>query len=231
MITFVEILSSLLSLLGIFIVPILSLISFYNILISKVKSIPVINEYLTYSYVITMGAFIINSLSLESFRLLPLTLILTLFFSIPIIFLNIKRKISSSFDSSLEHEIDKKKEKIRLQLEKTQKAQTLKNNQSYSAPSSKKTIRLKQHAANTIQPEKTSEPTAGLFHQGVFCPSCRSLNVQFMQNKRKKFSVGKAVTGTILAGPVGSAAGLAGKKGKKNQWRCNSCGKTFYSKR
>ena len=72
---------------------------------------------------------------------------------------------------------------------------------------------------------------AGLFHDGVHCPYCRSLDVQFMQNNKKAFSVGKAAAGTILTGGIGSLAGFAGKKGKKNQWRCNDCGKTFISKK
>ncbi|MFS7390765.1 hypothetical protein AB6884_14945 [Carnobacterium maltaromaticum] len=71
---------------------------------------------------------------------------------------------------------------------------------------------------------------AGLFHQGVFCAYCRSLDVQFMQNNKKVFSVGKAVGGAILTGGVGALAGFAGKKGK-NQWHCQNCGKTFSSKK
>lgn len=72
---------------------------------------------------------------------------------------------------------------------------------------------------------------AGLLHGGVHCPYCRSLDVQFMQNNRKSFSVGKAAVGTALTGGIGSLAGFAGKKGKKNQWRCNDCGRTFNSKK
>ncbi|WP_373781815.1 hypothetical protein [Jeotgalibaca porci] len=82
-----------------------------------------------------------------------------------------------------------------------------------------------------MQQPPVKRKEAGLFYQGVFCPNCRGLDVQFMQNKRKKFSVGKAVVGGALAGGIGAAAGLAGKKGKKNQWRCNDCGETFYSKK
>lgn len=82
-----------------------------------------------------------------------------------------------------------------------------------------------------MQQPPVKRKEAGLFHQGIFCPNCRGLDVQFMQNKRKKFSVGKAVVGGALAGGIGAAAGLAGKKGKKNQWRCNDCGETFYSKK
>ena len=55
-----------------------------------------------------------------------------------------------------------------------------------------------------------------MFHNGVHCPKCRSMNVEFMQNNRKSFSVGKAAGGAILTGGVGTLAGFAGKKGKIN---------------
>lgn len=61
----------------------------------------------------------------------------------------------------------------------------------------------------------------------IKCPRCKSLDVQFLDNDRKNFSVGKAVGGTALFGGVGGLAGFAGKKGKKNHWRCNECGNTF----
>lgn len=61
----------------------------------------------------------------------------------------------------------------------------------------------------------------------IKCPRCKSLNVSFMENDRKKFSMGKAIGGNLLAGNVGTLAGFAGKKGKKNHWRCNDCGNTF----
>lgn len=83
------------------------------------------------------------------------------------------------------------------------------------------------------QDKKAQVRKAGLFHKGVHCPKCRSLNVQFMQNKKRGFSIGKAVGGTILTKGlvIGSLAGFAGKRGKKNQWHCMNCGKTFFSKK
>lgn len=92
---------------------------------------------------------------------------------------------------------------------------------------------------NSSSPEKqiiyvekqANDNKAGLLHGGVHCPYCRSLDIQFMQNKKKGFSVGKAVGGAALTGGIGTLAGFAGKKGKKNEWRCNSCGRTFKSKR
>lgn len=60
----------------------------------------------------------------------------------------------------------------------------------------------------------------------IKCKYCRSTNVAFMQNKRKGFSIGKAVGGAILTGGIGTLAGFAGKKGK-NEWHCNDCGRVF----
>lgn len=85
--------------------------------------------------------------------------------------------------------------------------------------------RKKQEDSNN----KEKANLAPLFHKGVHCPYCRSLNVQFMQNKRKGFSAGKAIGGAALTGGIGTLAGFAGKKGK-NQWFCTNCNKTFDKK-
>lgn len=58
------------------------------------------------------------------------------------------------------------------------------------------------------------------------CPSCKSVNVQYMGNQRKSFSVGKAVAGGLLTGGVGAVAGFAGKKGQ-DRWHCAQCGNVF----
>lgn len=63
----------------------------------------------------------------------------------------------------------------------------------------------------------------------VKCPYCHSTNVEFMQNDRKGFSVGKAAAGAILTGGIGALAGFAGKKGK-NQFFCKDCNRTFTHK-
>lgn len=63
----------------------------------------------------------------------------------------------------------------------------------------------------------------------IKCPHCNSKNVQFMQQNRKGFSVGKAVGGAVLTGGIGTLAGFAGKKGKK-QWHCQECGNIFETK-
>lgn len=64
----------------------------------------------------------------------------------------------------------------------------------------------------------------------VYCPHCKSIDVEFMQNNRKGFSAGKAVAGSVLVGSVGAVAGFAGKKGK-DQWHCKNCGRTFEAKK
>lgn len=63
----------------------------------------------------------------------------------------------------------------------------------------------------------------------IKCPRCKSTNVQFMQQGKKAFSVGKAVGGAVLTGGIGTLAGFAGKKGKK-QWFCQNCNSTFETK-
>lgn len=80
--------------------------------------------------------------------------------------------------------------------------------------------------------EKTSQGLNNISNQTVGnktikCPRCKSLDVAFSGNDKKRFSIGKAVSGSFLTGNVGSLAGFAGKKGNKNHWKCNECGTTF----
>lgn len=63
------------------------------------------------------------------------------------------------------------------------------------------------------------------------CPNCSSANIQFMENKKKNFSVGKAAGGGFLTGGIGTLAGFAGKKGNADLWHCKNCGNTFELKR
>ena len=63
----------------------------------------------------------------------------------------------------------------------------------------------------------------------IKCPHCNSKNVQFMQQNKKGFSVGKAVGGAVLTGGIGTLAGFAGKKCKK-QWPFQECGNIFETK-
>ena len=63
----------------------------------------------------------------------------------------------------------------------------------------------------------------------IKCSKCKSTNVDFMDNKKKSFSVGKAVGGAVLTGGIGTLAGFAGKKGK-DRWHCKDCGNVFKKK-
>ena len=74
-----------------------------------------------------------------------------------------------------------------------------------------------------IQKQKKMDKNA------IKCPHCNSKNVQFMQQNKKGFSVGKAVGGAVLTGGIGTLAGFAGKKGNK-QWHCQECGNIFETK-
>ena len=65
---------------------------------------------------------------------------------------------------------------------------------------------------------------------GLSCPKCGSQDVQFMQQNKKGFSIGKAAAGGLLTGGVGTLAGFAGKKGKK-EWFCQTCNKSFVTKK
>lgn len=76
----------------------------------------------------------------------------------------------------------------------------------------------------------TLEELEDIINPKVKCPSCKSIDIQFMQNNKKAFSVGKAVGGAVLTGGIGTLAGFAGKKGE-DQWRCNNCGNIFATKR
>lgn len=66
--------------------------------------------------------------------------------------------------------------------------------------------------------------------RAVKCPHCKSMDVDFMVQQRKGFSISKAAAGTILTGGVGALAGFAGKKGKK-EWHCKNCGAVFTTKK
>lgn len=59
------------------------------------------------------------------------------------------------------------------------------------------------------------------------CPNCGSANIDFIENNKKGFSVGKAAAGGLLTGGIGTLAGFAGKKGKKDTWHCKECGEVF----
>ena len=55
------------------------------------------------------------------------------------------------------------------------------------------------------------------------CPKCKSTNIEVLGERRKGFSVGKAIGGGLLTGGIGVLAGFAGKKGKFEVF-CKDCG-------
>ncbi|MFZ3070418.1 MAG: hypothetical protein WA110_04770 [Anaerolineaceae bacterium] len=58
------------------------------------------------------------------------------------------------------------------------------------------------------------------------CPKCHKKGtIQPMGERTGGFSGGKAVTGAILLGPLGLAAGALGKK--KVTYQCTQCGYTI----
>lgn len=60
------------------------------------------------------------------------------------------------------------------------------------------------------------------------CPLCGSTNLQVTGgNDKKKFSLGKAVGGTILAGGIGALAGFLGEGSDKDKIVCMNCGLKF----
>lgn len=63
----------------------------------------------------------------------------------------------------------------------------------------------------------------------LICPNCNSKNINFVQNDKKSFSVGKAVGGAALTGGIGTLAGFTGKKGN-DIWHCLDCGNLFETK-
>lgn len=44
------------------------------------------------------------------------------------------------------------------------------------------------------------------------CPKCKSTNIQVLGERRKGFSVGKAIGGRLFTGEIGLRVGFAGKK-------------------
>ncbi|MBQ6600307.1 MAG: hypothetical protein IIX36_01560 [Clostridia bacterium] len=58
----------------------------------------------------------------------------------------------------------------------------------------------------------------------LFCPKCRLGLMRPISERKGGFSGGKAAVGAVVAGPVGLAAGLLGKK--KVTYQCPDCGYT-----
>jgi len=60
----------------------------------------------------------------------------------------------------------------------------------------------------------------------VKCGKCGSAQIQVLGQRRKSFSVGKAIVGGALTGGLGTLAGFTGGKSKIDAF-CTSCGYRF----
>ena len=90
----------------------------------------------------------------------------------------------------------------------------------------------KQYKKESRLHQTTPEPKRPVsFKKIATCPNCGSTNINFLGNNRKGFSVGKSVGGAMLTGGIGTLAGFAGKKGRKDNWHCGDCGTLFKLKK
>ena len=64
----------------------------------------------------------------------------------------------------------------------------------------------------------------GKHYEYEACPKCKIGCLKIVAERKGGFSGGKAVFGALVAGPVGVAAGLLGKK--VTTYRCPNCGYT-----
>lgn len=64
----------------------------------------------------------------------------------------------------------------------------------------------------------------------LYCPKCKSINCEILDNSKKGFSLGKAVAGSVIAPTGGALIGFTGKRNKKPTFRCRSCGQVFQHK-
>lgn len=87
-----------------------------------------------------------------------------------------------------------------------------------------KQLRIKKRDLDEIQ--AIQKKTVNYKKMAV-CPNCGNTDIRFLGNNKKGFSVGKAIGGAALTGGIGTLAGFAGKKGKKNSWHCSQCGNLF----
>ena len=91
-------------------------------------------------------------------------------------------------------------------------SESLSSNQSSIA-----SCRICQHTVSRTAP---SCPNCGELYPGLIskCPNCNSKNIRITP---KGFSVGKAAAGAVIAGPVGVAGGLHGRKDL--ELKCSNC--------
>ena len=57
------------------------------------------------------------------------------------------------------------------------------------------------------------------------CPKCGLGFMRAVGERKGGFSGGKAIAGAVIAGPVGLAAGVLGRK--KTTYQCSRCGYTI----
>ncbi len=147
-------------------------------------------------------------------------------------------KLKELMDSGIitKREFAELKERI-LQSPKDEQQKDIKENIEEIDISSLKGKELKEARwANYIKKNPDMDPSIPKTnsnttpHSKIKCPRCGSDNIQFMQQEKKAFSIGKAVGGAVLTGGIGTLAGFAGKKGKK-QWFCQNCNSTFETKK
>lgn len=92
---------------------------------------------------------------------------------------------------------------------------------SYSSKSNVISCRVCQHTVSRTAP---SCPNCGELYPGLIskCPYCGSKSIHVTP---KGFSLGKAAAGAVIAGPLGAAGGLHGRKDL--EVKCSSCHRTL----
>lgn len=66
-----------------------------------------------------------------------------------------------------------------------------------------------------------------LKRQGIaYCPKCKGTSIQYME-RRKRLSLGRAVTGGVLLGPMGAGVGAITSKKYKGSVKCLNCGHSW----
>lgn len=64
----------------------------------------------------------------------------------------------------------------------------------------------------------------------IKCPACGAIDFEAVASSKKSLSLGKAVAGGLILGPIGAAGGaIMGKKGKTT-FACRQCGNTWQVK-
>lgn len=99
--------------------------------------------------------------------------------------------------------------------------QQISSSSSYSSKSNVISCRVCQHPVSRTAP---SCPNCGELYPGLIskCPYCGSKNIHVTP---KGFSLGKAAAGAVIAGPLGAAGGLYGRKDL--EVKCASCHRTL----